>query len=203
VIALDPSGYRRQPWKNGGGVSEEIVARRERDSAGWQDLVWSFSRTSFAGPLHFSDLAGFQRMLVLVDGIGLLLRAWDDGDDIEVPRWVPISFDGGRMLEGVPAGRVDVVNLMGRADRVHLSMTIIGESNDYAFEGDVVLLHAAFGRVGLGHDLLLPHHWAEDGRWDDYMSNGVPRGGTLLFDEGLAKFFLLGGQALVATITCL
>jgi hypothetical protein len=46
ITALDPAGYRRTPWKNGGGVTVDIAE---------QDDVWRFGRTPITAPGPFSD----------------------------------------------------------------------------------------------------------------------------------------------------
>ena len=59
LTRLDPSQYRRTPWKNGGGVTVDIAE---------QDDVWRFGRTPIAASGPFSDYAGFDRVQVLVGG---------------------------------------------------------------------------------------------------------------------------------------
>lgn len=181
MIALDPSGYVRQPWKNGGGVSEEIAARREGE--GWEGLVWSFSRTGFSGRARFSDLSGVARVLVLASGAAFTLRALDAGADIAVEPAAPVAFDGGRRLEAATGGAVEVVNLMGRIGHVSIAMALAGETDGpREVRANVVLLHAAFGPVRLAQGLLAA-------------------GGTWLFDEGRATVAVRTGRVLVGTVT--
>jgi environmental stress-induced protein Ves len=154
VILLLPPEYRRQPWKNGLGESLEIAA--ERDGAGeWAGLVWSFSRTFFDQPLAFSDLAGMDRIITVVAGRGLTLRARDGGDDISVPALVPTAFDGGRALEGVPDGPIRVANVMGRRGRVRIAAHLVAAGATWQGAGDAVLAHAPWGDAALP-DARLP-----------------------------------------------
>jgi environmental stress-induced protein Ves len=154
VILIEPSGYRRQPWRNGLGVSEEIAA--EHDGAGeWADLVWSVSRTGFAAATAFSDLAGMDRIITLVEGRALALRARDGGDDLPVPPRSPVAFDGGRALDGVPDGPVRVANVMGRRGRVRIAADVVPAGSTRRFSADIVLVHACWGATSLvGHGTL-------------------------------------------------
>lgn len=151
---LDPATYRRTPWKNGGGVSVEIAA--EHDPAlgeGWAGLVWSFSRTGFAAPSPFSDLSGTDRIIAVLTGRGLVLRAHDGGADVVVgPPFHPAPFDGGRRVDGVPDGPVTVANLMGRRGQVRIGMRFLHAGQRTHVAADVVLLHACTGAVGLSVD---------------------------------------------------
>ncbi len=187
VIALNPADYHRQPWKNGGGVSELIASAHEPGAAAaWQGLAWSFSRTGFQGPSAFSDLSGFERIQLLASGRGLRLRALDSGPDIPLTPGIPVRFDGGRRLEGAPDGPVEVVNLMGRTGRVTLAMTLAGPGDGpRRFDGGTVLVHAPFGPVLLraGTD-----------------RHELGKGWTLRADEAEVGIEVLEGRALVATI---
>jgi environmental stress-induced protein Ves len=151
---LDPAGYRRTPWKNGGGVSVEIAA--EHDPAlgeDWKGLVWSLSRTGFAGPSPFSDLSGMDRIIAVVGGVGLTLRAWDGGADVVVgPPFQPTPFDGGRRVDGVPDGAVTVANVMGRRAAVRIGLRFLHAGDRARVVADVVLLHACAGAVRLSVD---------------------------------------------------
>jgi environmental stress-induced protein Ves len=158
MILLDPAGYTRQPWKNGLGVSVEIAA--ERDGEGWEGLVWSFSRTGFAVPSAFSDLRGIDRIIAVVEGSGLTLRALDRGESLSARPLQPLGFDGGRKFEGVPDGPLRVCNLMGRRGRVRIAMRFVmsGAPRQTA-KGGIVLMHACQGEVHLADGTVLPAEW--------------------------------------------
>lgn len=78
VQLLPPSSYRTQPWKNGGGVTHEIVRWPAQDP---YDIRISLAEDHVAGPFslfpgyhRWSYLAGDAPIQLFVDGAPLLLR---------------------------------------------------------------------------------------------------------------------------------
>ncbi len=69
---LNPSTYRKMPWKNGGGVTEEIVihpaSATVTNTFGYR---LSTARVETGGP--FSLFPGYDRLLVVLSGAGLRL----------------------------------------------------------------------------------------------------------------------------------
>lgn len=68
---LRAAGYRRMPWKNGGGETTEIAVWPE--NAGLDDFGWrvSMARVERDGP--FSAFPGIDRTLSILEGEGLRL----------------------------------------------------------------------------------------------------------------------------------
>jgi environmental stress-induced protein Ves len=64
---LEPSAFRRMPWKNGGGVTTEIAAERDPGSSDF-DFSWrvSLAEMRVSGP--FSRFPGFDRLIMQLDG---------------------------------------------------------------------------------------------------------------------------------------
>jgi uncharacterized protein len=86
--------FTAMPWKNGGGVTHEIV----RDGDG-DDFVWriSIADVNTSGP--FSLYPRHRRVLCVIDGHGMALM----GDKVtyDARRHCPISFEGSEALRGV------------------------------------------------------------------------------------------------------
>ena len=163
IIPLDPAGYRRTPWKNGGGVTIDIAdAWREGVTPGaWEGMVWRFGRTAITAPGPFSDLSGFDRVLTVVVGSGLVLAAPDREIDVRVP-FAPVRFAGEtRIASRLEAGPVEVVNLIGDRSAVGIDMRVLeaGQNLDLA-----VGTHIAYCPVGSAELACLqqPHGLAED-----------------------------------------
>src|SRR5260221_6223086 len=61
VTALDPAGYGRSPWKNGGGVTTDIAYEYHPGAAhdAWGGILWRFGRTAIPTDTCFSDVFCF------------------------------------------------------------------------------------------------------------------------------------------------
>lgn len=152
ITRLDPSQYRRTPWKNGGGVTVDIAE---------QDGVWRFGRTPITAPGPFSDYAGFDRLQVLVGGSGLALDTPDGEIDVRRP-FEPVRFAGEtRITSRLEAGPVEVVNLIGARAKVRIALTVLRADDALTIEPGTHLAYAAHGAAALAIDGT-PHRLAAD-----------------------------------------
>ena len=134
LTPLDPGGFRRTPWKNGGGVAIDIAESHLPGipPGSWEGMVWRFGRTAIVTPAPFSDLRGFDRHQVLVSGRGLVLDTPDGEIDVRKP-FTPVRFAGETPIHSrLEAGPVEVVNLIGDRARVSLGLACLagGETMD-------------------------------------------------------------------------
>ncbi len=126
IARLAPAGYRRTPWKNGGGVAIDIAdawkpAAIEGD---WSGMVWRFGRTAIVAPGPFSDLGGYDRLQVLVVGRGLVLSTRDGEIDVREPLH-PVRFRGETAITSrLESGPVEVVNLIGDRALVEIDLRV-------------------------------------------------------------------------------
>src|SRR5882724_11187343 len=113
--ALDPNAYRRTPWKNGGGVTVDIASAHRPGTMpdDWSGMAWRFGRTRIERPGPFSDLSGYDRILSVIEGSGLVLRP-EGRPEIDVREaFRPVRFPGEWPIESeLEAGPVGVLNLM-------------------------------------------------------------------------------------------
>ena len=73
---LRAKDYPRMPWKNGGGSTEEIT----RDAGtGLDGFGWRLSIADIAESGGFSMFAGYERVITVLQGEGMILRV--DGQD--------------------------------------------------------------------------------------------------------------------------
>jgi environmental stress-induced protein Ves len=187
---LTPDGFRRLPWKNGGGVTIDVAAEFAGGAADgdWADLVWRFGSTSIPVPGPFSDMSGFDRILTPVRGAGLSL-AVDGGAtlDARVPL-MPVRFSGDLVITSrLDGGPVDVVNLMARRDHAAGEVVVLRGGEVYTCAAtDVAILFA-------------PNEAAEveiDG-----VTRVLSRGHALRADAvGATRLRTLSGVLLLATI---
>ena len=100
VRHLRESDAVMQPWRNGGGSTSEIAACIEDGR-----MVWRVSVADVASDGPFSDFAGYDRIIMLLEGPGMALAFGDRPEVKLVRKWRPLPFDGGwntrcRLLDG-------------------------------------------------------------------------------------------------------
>ena len=164
ITRLDPKAYRRTPWKNGGGVTVDIADAYAPGAApgGWSGMFWRLGRTRIEAPGPFSDLSGYDRILTVIGGRGLVLEVEGGAAlDARMP-FRPVRFRGeDRIVSRLEAGPVAVLNLM--ADRQHDIDVVVLAGDDarplgadigvvYALDDSVVTLG---GEHSLGADEAL------------------------------------------------
>ena len=84
--------YPRMPWKNGGGSTEEIT----RDGSGGAALDgfgWRLSIADIAESGGFSRFAGYQRIITVLQGDGMVLRV-DGRDSRALQPFDAFAFEG-------------------------------------------------------------------------------------------------------------
>lgn len=87
---LRRADYRRMPWKNGGGTTEEIA----REPAAGDSFLWRLSMAHIDAPGPFSDFSGYTRVMVLLSGNGLTLRCAGEADRVLRDSGDLVRFDG-------------------------------------------------------------------------------------------------------------
>lgn len=142
---LTSDHFVRQPWRNGGGSTTELA--REGDGDRW---LWrlSIAQVERSGP--FSDFAGYERTIVLIEG---------DGMELEIDRalgvtlaepYRPFTFDGGdattcRLL----GGPVKDLNLIVDRERAvgSVEMGAAHRFGDVRIESRWALAYALHGKT--------------------------------------------------------
>jgi environmental stress-induced protein Ves len=90
MIIMRESDYRAVPWKNGGGVTREILRVPPEPTA----FDWRLSLATIASPGPFSSFDGYHRTLVLVRGPGVELDFGQHGRAKLTMAGQMVSFDG-------------------------------------------------------------------------------------------------------------
>jgi environmental stress-induced protein Ves len=104
LVAL--SAVAATPWRNGGGVTRELLAWPTAQD--WQVRV-SVADIAQDGP--FSPFPGMERWFAVIEGAGVELRFGDTAK--LVPLGVPLRFDGAVAVHcSLPAGPTRDLNLM-------------------------------------------------------------------------------------------
>ncbi|WP_052072241.1 HutD/Ves family protein [Sphingopyxis sp. MWB1] len=104
-----------QPWRNGGGVTQEIWV--DPPGAGDGDFLWRASLATIDTPGNFSDWPGIERLLVPLTGV---LELNIEGETICLaPGDEGRAFPGEAQVSGRPLdGRCSVLNIMTRRGRM-------------------------------------------------------------------------------------
>ena len=143
ITPLDPGGYRKTPWKNGGGETVDIAEHED---------AWRFGRTPITTPGPFSDYSGFDRAQVLVAGRGLVLETPDGCIDVRTP-FRPVTFAGEKpIVSRLEAGRVEVVNLIGNRAKVRIDLQVLHAGATLGRSAGTHIVYAVQGRAALAID---------------------------------------------------
>ncbi|APW42089.1 HutD family protein [Rhodoferax saidenbachensis] len=127
------------PWKNGGGSTREIVCRPE--GAGMDGFDWRVSIATIAQPGPFSAFPGVDRVIMLLDGDGVLLQSASGINHRLGEAYAPFAFSGDVALD---------CTLLGGASTDFNVMTRRG-----AVRAEVQVLRSAADLMASAHGLLL------------------------------------------------
>ena len=126
MLLLTPADYRRMPWRNGGGVTTEILVEPENRGENGLAAARFHYRLSIAdvatdGP--FSRFDGYDRHIMLLSGAGMTLDCGEHGRIDLRTRFAPRSFSGDWDVHGsLVAGPVRDFNLI--VDRARASSSL-------------------------------------------------------------------------------
>lgn len=128
--------YRVVPWRNGGGVTTEIAVR----PAAPAEFVWRISIADVPSDGPFSNFAGFDRTLMLTDGMGLVLRHENRGEQRLDRPYRPVRFSGdwptyATLIDGPTRD----LNVITRRDSAQHAVTVL--------EGDGAHAHVSAADV--------------------------------------------------------
>lgn len=148
---LGPADYRDMPWKNGGGVTRELVKLPHPSDPTRFLARLSIATVGASGP--FSVFPGVDRTLMILDGAGVALTVEGTREVVLDRRLQPFAFPGEaeihcRLLGGVVRDfnlMVDRAVARSSLEVVHLAP---GETRTLAGAG-TVLLHALEGRASV------------------------------------------------------
>ncbi|MGH6625997.1 MAG: HutD/Ves family protein [Burkholderiaceae bacterium] len=118
------------PWKNGGGVTCEIVC--VPPGAGIGDFDWRVSIASIAADGPFSAFPGVDRVIVLLDGSGVRLRSRDGKVDhrLDTPL-APFAFAGELPIDcSLLAGPSSDFNVMTRRGLLHAELRVLRQATE-------------------------------------------------------------------------
>lgn len=139
------------PWKNGGGVTRELLKLPHPSEPSRFLARLSIARVSASGP--FSVFPGVERIIMLLEGTGMALSIAGAPEVVLDQRWQPFAFSGDAQSDcRLLGGAVRDFNLM--VDRATAKATLAvlhlapGETRTLA-GASTVLLHVLEGRASV------------------------------------------------------
>ncbi|MBB4010603.1 HutD/Ves family protein [Allorhizobium taibaishanense] len=113
--------YRRMPWKNGQGMTEEIAIFPLE--SGMEDFDWRLSIAHVGADGPFSLFPGLDRSIALLDGEGMALSLPDGKSEMLTKTGQPFAFPGDWVISSrnLAAKTIDL-NIMTRRGRFRHEM---------------------------------------------------------------------------------
>jgi environmental stress-induced protein Ves len=149
---LTPADYAVMRWKNDGGTTTEIARWPNSEMVGGElaspSFAWRVSIADIADSCEFSLFAGYDRSLVLVRGIRMILHVTRQSA-IELVPYSICAFDGEASVRcTLPDGPVQDFNVMvarGRATAITEILYPGIAVSRHAIRGSAILLHCRDG----------------------------------------------------------
>ena len=121
ALRVRPSDWIEAPWRNGGGVTSEIVAAREGGA-----ILWRLSTAVVARDGDYSTFPGLTRVSAVIEGAGIALRDPLTGARLAVPPLTPMALPCETPLRGTLAGGpIRHLNLIFDPARASGTLTIL------------------------------------------------------------------------------
>jgi uncharacterized protein len=149
MIILRESNYLAVPWKNGGGVTREILRAPAQSSA----FDWRLSLATIDSPGPFSSFDGYHRTLVLVRGAGVELNFVQHGTARLNAPGQTVSFDGAWqtsciLLDG-PSTDLNLIVSKDRAQSASRLVQLTGAETIQTSDWSELLLCCLSGAIRL------------------------------------------------------
>src|SRR3954471_19764930 len=115
IVVSSPEHARRSAWKNGRGVTLELAVWPSGATLERMDFEWRISASAIEETGPFSSFAGFDRILVVTHGDGIVLNHGEDSARSRVRQLEPYVFEGDWTTEAeLSHGRVEDLNVVYR-----------------------------------------------------------------------------------------
>lgn len=151
VLHLTRKDARRVPWRNGRGVTEELALWPAAASFERGDFDGRISRARVDEPGPFSTYPGFERLIVVTAGAGLVLDHGGAAPRARLRSLEPYRFQGEWPTTAEPvSGPVTDFNVLVRRESARAEIEVLrlgARSARVALPGRQAFAHVAAGRV--------------------------------------------------------
>ncbi|WP_212638028.1 HutD/Ves family protein [Desulfocicer vacuolatum] len=129
---IPPSDFLDLPWKNGQGVTRELMIKQTKKDAPFD---WRISRAVVDRDGFFSDFSGYDRILIMLEGKGMdLFCATGENHKFRSPYdLAQFSGDAGTRAT-LLNGPIQDFNIMVRKDRYSASVDLFKAQGRYDLE---------------------------------------------------------------------
>jgi hypothetical protein len=178
--------FREMPWANGQGVTTELFACKNNRSG---RVVWRISIAGVSCDGPFSHFAGYDRILVLMEGCGLRLSHGDGTEHCLASAYQQAAFPGDVATHAtLNAGPVRDFNVISDRSAFRPTVNVLpgGGNHRVSVNADVLAVYA------VDDNLLLVD--------PDMHSHPVPSGDLLLVDAPLQGNWAASGATAIVTM---
>jgi environmental stress-induced protein Ves len=181
---IEKTLFRDMPWANGMGVTTELFAHKNEQA---DRILWRISMASVPSDGPFSHFAGYDRILVLIEGPGLTLSHEDGTEHCLTSAYQLATFPGDVATHATLIdGPVQDFNVITDRAAFKPAVTIVsGGSNRVSIDADVLAVYAA------DDDLLIAD--------PDMHGHPVQKGDLLLVDEPRQGNWSFSGATAIVT----
>ncbi len=138
ITVLNPSDYKRMPWKNGKGVTTEIALFPPVSSLVKNDFHWRLSFAEVREDGAFSEFPGCLRYLTLLQGEGMKLMFPDRV--LVVNQDAVVHFSGEEAVFGaLTAGAIQDFNFIYKKDLIHAELLLLDRETDFTLESEALV----------------------------------------------------------------
>lgn len=152
IHTFDIATLPATPWKNGGGSTREIVC--QPPGADMANFDWRVSIATIGASGPFSVFPGVDRVIMLLDGAGVRLRAADVDHRLDTPG-VPFAFAGDVALDcELLGGPSTDFNVMTRRSQLRADVNVVTGTRQIApaQNGLVLAVRGAWHLQSGAHD---------------------------------------------------
>jgi len=144
LTLLTPADARRVPWRNGLGLTTEILF----EPLDGDRFLWRVSVADVAAAGPFSAFPGYDRLIAVVEGAGMRLTV-DGAAPVERRRMEPaFAFPGEAAVDcALLGGPIRDFNLMLDRATARGAVTVLAGPSAHAAEADAVLVHGLAGTL--------------------------------------------------------
>jgi hypothetical protein len=143
------------PWKNGGGLTREVLWQPA--GASLDDFDWRVSVAQIDSDGPFSAFPGIDRVITLIDGVGVQLRS--EGGQVQHRLSTPLSpfaFSGDLAIQGhLLDGACQVFNVLTRRSVCRAQVQVVRSACDWPAHSQGLFM-ALQGQWQIGGDEAQP-----------------------------------------------